>query len=243
MPKLKLLFVAALSGVIGVAVAASTAYVQKSLGDASVKLPLQAGFPAACEESKPFAERAASLTPKSSIFVTCFLPQAKWRLLQEGKPTDLYPYITVTVDPAHPSGPFTRAEFLQLRKASHAELGDLQEISEEAQAKLQAQDTSNAERGGDLKRENYKQKLSGFFDVPSRLDSFSYLTSRSARVSEGGVTKDLCEVNAVTTVLYSGRLLRVLVIDACQAGIRGERARAITASWLAALSDLSGERK
>ncbi|MDP9966936.1 hypothetical protein J2W37_004666 [Variovorax paradoxus] len=243
MSALKFVFSAAFAASLNTAVAADPAYIDKSLGAQTVRLPMLAGFPAACEESTSLAERAASLAPRSSNFVTCFAPTNKWRLFQEGKAADLYPYLTLTVDPPHPNGPFTAREFQQLRQATRARLDDLLTKSEAAQMNLQAQDARIAERGGDLKRENYRQKLSGFFDVPSKLESFSFLVSRSAKVSEAGASTAICEINAATTILYSGRLLRVSVIDDCSGARPGVRARAITAAWLNALSDLNAERK
>lgn len=79
-----------------------SAYIEKSLGAQTVRPPLLAGLLAACEESTSVAERAASLAPKSSNSVTCFAPADKWRLFQEGKAADLYPYLTLTVDPPQP---------------------------------------------------------------------------------------------------------------------------------------------
>lgn len=243
MSALKLVFSAAFAASLNTAVAANPAYIEKSLGAQTVRLPMLAGLPAACEESTSVAERAASLAPKSSNFVTCFAPADKWRLFQEGRAADLYPYLTLSVDPPHPNGPFTSREFQELRKATHARLGDLRVKSKEAQVSLQEQDAKIAARGGDLKRENYRQQLSGFFDVPGKLESFSFLVGRTAEVSEAGANKAVCEVNAATTVLYSGRLLRVSVIDDCNGASPGLRARAITAAWLAALSDLNAERR
>ncbi|MDQ0028114.1 hypothetical protein J2X90_005967 [Variovorax paradoxus] len=240
---LKVAFCAAFASSLNTAIAADPAYIVKSLGAQTVRLPMLAGFPAACEESTSLAARAAALAPKSSNFVTCFAPADKWRLFQEGQAADLYPYLTVAVDPPHPSGPFTSREFQQLRQATRAKLGDLGRKSNEAQMSLQEQDARIAERGGDLKRENYRQQLSGFFDIPSKLESFSFFVSRSAKVSEADANTAVCEVNAATTILYSGRLLRVSVIDDCSGATQGLRARAITAAWLTALSDLNAERR
>jgi hypothetical protein len=243
MSGLQLLLSAALAiSTIDTAVAAGPAFVEKSLGSQTVRLPVLAAFPAACEENRPLAERAASLAPKSSNFVTCFVPTDKLALIREGKVADLYPYLTVSVDPPHPSGPFTVQEFQQLRRATHARLGDLQAKSSDAQKELQAQDASIAARGGDLRRENYQQQSSGFFDVPTKLESFSFLVNRSAKVSEAGASAMLCEINAVSTILYAGRLLRVLVIDDCGGTTPGLRAREITAAWLTALSRLNAGR-
>ena len=240
---LKLVLRAALAfSAIGTAVAADPAFVEKSLGSQTVRLPVLAAFPAACEEIRTLAERAASLAPRSSNFVTCFVPADKLVLIRQGKVADLYPYITVSVDPPHPSGPFTAQEFEQLRRATHARLGDLRAKSSDAQKELQAQDAGIAARGVDLKRENYRQQLSGFFDVPTKLESFSFLVNRSAKVSEAGASAALCEINAVSTILYAGRLLRVLVIDDCGGTTPGLRAREITATWLTALSRLNSER-
>lgn len=243
MSAFKLFFSAAIAAALNTAGAANPAYIEKSVGARTVRLPMLAGLAAACEESTSMAERAASLAPKNSIFVTCFAPAEKWRLFQEGKAANLYPYLTLTVDPLHPSGPFTSREFQQLRQATRAKLGDLRMKSKEAQMNLQKQDASIAAQGGDLKRENYRQQLSGFFDVPGKLESFSFLVGRSAEVSEAGTNMAVCEVNAATTVLYSGRLLRVSVIDDCSGASPGLRARAITAAWMAALSDLNAERR
>lgn len=242
-PVLKFMLSATLAISLNTAVAADPTFVEKSLGGSqTVRLPVLAAFPAACEEIRPLAERAASLAPKSSNFVTCFVPADKLVLIREGKVADLYPYLTVSVDPPHPSGPFTVQEFQQLRRATHARLGDLRAKSSDAQKELQAQDASIAARGGDLRRENYRQQLSGFFDVSTKLESFSFLVNRSAKVSEAGASAPLCEVNAVTTILYLGRLLRVLVIDDCDGTTPGLRAREITARWLTALSRLNSDR-
>ncbi|SDZ72272.1 hypothetical protein SAMN05518854_1262 [Variovorax sp. YR266] len=243
MSALQLLLSAALAiSAIDTAVAAGPAFVEKSLGSQTVRLPVLAAFPAACEENRPLAERAASLAPKSSNFVTCFVPADKLILIREGKVADLYPYVTVTVDPPHPSGPFTLREFQQLRQATRAKLGELRSKSNDAQRQLQTQDANIAARGGDLKREDYQQQLSGFFDAPGKFESFSFLVNRSAKVSEAGASTTLCEMNAVTTILYSGRLLRVLVIDDCSGATPGLRAREITAAWLTALSRLNSDR-
>jgi len=239
---LKFVLSAALAVSINTAAAADPTFVEKSLGAQTVRLPVLATFPAACEEIRPLAERAASLAPKSSTFITCFMPADKLVLIRQGKVADLYPYITVSVDPPHPNGLFTMQEFEQLRRATHARLGDLRAKSGEAQKELQAQDANIAARGGDLRRENYRQQLSGIFDVSTKLKSFSFLVNRSANVSEAGASTPLCEVNAVTTILYSGRLLRVLVIDDCAETTPGSRAQEITTAWLTALSRLNPER-
>jgi hypothetical protein len=152
MSALKLVVSAAFAASLNLAVAAP-AFIEKSLGAQTVRLPILAGFPAACDESTSLAERAAALAPKSSNFVTCFAPANKWRLFQEGQPADLYPYLTLTVDPPHPDGAFTSREFQQLRQATRAKLGDLRVKSKEAQARLQEQDARIAGRGGDLKRD------------------------------------------------------------------------------------------
>jgi len=242
LPVPKFFLSAALAISLNTAFAADPTFVEKTLGSQTVRMPILAAFPAACEDIRPLAERAASLSPKSSNFVTCFVPADKLILIREGKVADLYPYIIVSVDSPHPSGPITVQEFEQLRRATLTRLGDLRAKSADAQKELQAQDANIAVRGGDLRRENYRQQLSGFFDVPTKLESFSFLVNRSAKVSEAGASAPLCEVNAVTTILYSGRLLRVLVIDDCGGTMPGSRAREITAAWLTALSRLNSDR-
>lgn len=225
------------------ATAADPTHVEKPLGTRTVRLPQLAGFPAACEENRALAERMAALTPKSSAFLTCFIEESKWRSFREGKGSDLYPYVAVTVVHPHPSGPVTIADFQKLRRAAHAQLGDLLVQPDHAQARLNEQDSRIAAKGGDLQRKNYRQELSGFFESPAETKSFSFLVTRNTTLSEAGITKQLCEVNAVSTILFEGRLLGVMVIDHCSSDHQGLRARELTVRWLRAFAEANRLRK
>jgi hypothetical protein len=226
---------AALAGMA--AAAANPTYIEKSLGARTVRFPQLAGFPAACEENQALAERAAALAPKSSAFLTCFVEESKWRSFREGKPVDLYPLVAVTVVRPDPSGPVTVTDFHKLRQAAHTQLGDLLLKPGDAQARLSEQDARNAAKGGDLQRKNYHQKLSGFFKTPDDAESFSFLVERNTTLSEAGITKQLCEVIAVSTILFEGRLLGAMVIDNCSSAPQGLRVREITIRWLRAFSE------
>lgn len=231
---------AMLASTSAISAAAGAAYIDKPLGAQAVRLPMLSGFPAVCEDSRAIAERMMSLAPKSSIFVTCFLPAAKWQLVRDGKPSDLYPYISVSVDPLSSSGPFTSKEFQQLREATRARFGDLRSKNGAARQDLKAQDAITAARGGDLRREDYRQQSLGFFDLPSNVESFSFLVNRSVKASEGGISEDVCEMISVTTILHAGRLIRASMIDDCSGAVPGLRARELTLTWLTAFSAFNG---
>src|SRR5437762_2198003 len=89
-------------------------HVQKPIGDQAVKLPLLSGFSPACEENAQIAERAQLMTPKTSVFLTCFVESGKWRSFIAGKSTDLYPYIAVVVQAPTTGGNFSPEQFEKL---------------------------------------------------------------------------------------------------------------------------------
>lgn len=219
-----------------VTVAAAPRSVEKRLGDRLILLPQVAGFVPACEENKALAQRAAGLTPKGSEFLTCFVEASKWRTYLAGQASDLYPYLAMTAVNPHPSGPFTAADFEKLRGAAHSQLGDLVANLAASKTQLKEQEAKLAESGIDLKRENYRQNLKGFFKVPGETRSFSYLVVRSARLEERGQSKQVCETNVVSTILFEGRLIGLMVIDDCSSS-EGSRSREITSRWLRAFWD------
>lgn len=108
-----------------------------------------------------------------------------------------------------------------------------------ANQRLKEQDASLARSGESLRRDDYRQAFQGLFATPGVESSFSYLVTREAVVSEQGTTMKLREVNAVSTILHSGRLLLVSVIDQSEPTDRGTRARDITARWLRAFKGLN----
>jgi hypothetical protein len=228
--------------VTGSAIAAGAAepHVEKRLGSVQILLPQVIGFSAACEQDKALAQRAASLTPKTSEFLTCFVEAKKWRDYQAGKASDLYPFIAVAVAHPHPSGPLTLSEFEKLRHTARAELGSLVANLAAAQARLREQDAKLATSGGDLKRENYRQALKGFFEVPGETRSFSFLVGRSSVLHEGGQSTQLCETNAVSTIFLQGKLLGLMVVDDCTSSADGARSQSITKTWLQAFWHANG---
>jgi hypothetical protein len=223
--------------------AAGAGYLEKQLGSSMVRLPQLDGFPAACEENKELAQRAAALSPKSAAFVTCFVETNKWQEFASGRAADLYPYIAITAVHAHASGPYTATDFQKLRRAAQSQLGDLITNRDAARAQLEDQESALAANGSDLRRNDFRLNFGGFFHVPGEDFSFSHLSMRRAILQEGGQSKELCEASAVSTILFNGRLLNVMVVDDCVASPEGLRARDITASWLRAFWDANGSRK
>lgn len=214
-------------------------YLEKRLGLKTVKLPKLNDFSPACEENAQLAQRAAAMAPKSSTFLTCLVDAKKWLDYRTGKSTDLYPLIAVTVQIPQPGGDFTLEEFKKIRAAAHNQLGDLLADSQYAQRQLKEEDRTLASSGMNITRENYQQALQGFFEPAGATSSFSYLVSRSSTISEAGTTKKLMEVNAVSTIYYSGKLLGLSVIDVSFDNNQGLRARDITAKWLRSFRELN----
>lgn len=217
-------------------------YVERSIDMVTVKLPTPPAFRPACDENRLFAERAASLTPKTANFLTCFVDGKKWESFLAGTATDLYPHIAVTVARPHPSGPLSHSEFQQLRNAARQQLGYLLTDSESTKTRLREQDDRIAATGGDLRRDFEGQKLTGFIDLPGAQNSFSYQTTRTYSVSEGGQSRRMCEVTVLSMVLHNGRLLMALAIDDCNAVPMGQHVRELSALWLQRFSELNGMR-
>ena len=217
----------------------SNHYVEKPIGDRAVKLPLLSGFSPACEENSKIARRAQLMTPKTSIFLTCFVEAGKWRNFVAGRSTELYPYIAVAVMAPTQGGNFSPEEFEKLRAAAHKKLGNLLTNAKANQRRLSEQDRKLAAGGMPIKRENYQQSLRGFFEPVGATGSFSFIAIRSVTLSEGGATKTLNEVNAVSTILYSGRLLGLSVVDQTTDKDLGLRAQEITSRWLHVFRELN----
>lgn len=237
MKEVKILLLLAGAMATATCVAAEPPPVEKRLGNRPVLLPQLSGFPAACEENKALAERAAGLTPNTSEFLTCFVEAGKWKKYLAGQYSDLYPYIAVTTVHPHPSGPYSVADFEELKKAAHSQLGDLVANVSAAKARLKEQDEKLKASGTELKRENYLQNLAGLFEVPGDMYSFSYLVIRSTTVHEGTKSRQLCETNAVSTILFEGRLLGLMVVDACSTPVENSQVREITGKWVHAFRE------
>lgn len=215
---------AMLASSTAISAAAGATYIDKPLGAQAVRLPMLPAFPAVGEDGGPVAERMMSLALKSSIFVTRFLPAAKWQLVRDQKPSDLYPYISVSIDHVSSSGPFTSEEFQHLREATRARFGDLRAKNVTARRDLRIQDAITTARGGDLRRECYRHQSLGLFDLPSNVESFSFLVNRLVKASEACASEDVCEMISVTTIPHAGRLVRASVIDECSSAVPGLRA-------------------
>jgi hypothetical protein len=212
-------------------------HVEKHVGDRIVKLPVLPGFIAACEESSQLAQRAQLMTPKTSVFLTCFVEDKTWRDYLSGKSADLYPLIGATVQAPMQGGDFTLAEFEKLRSAAHKQLGSLLANNKAAQQRLSEQDRKLAASGVPVTRGDYQQTLQGFFEPPGVTQTISYVAIRSSSITESGATKHLNEVNAVSTFLYSGKLFGLNVVDQSASNDQGRRAQEITASWLRAFRE------
>lgn len=219
--------------------APSNHYVEKPIGHRLVKLPVLSGFAPACEENSKIARRAQLMTPKTSVFLTCFVEAGKWRNFVAGRSTDLYPYIAVAVQVPIRGGDFSPEEFEKLRAAAHRRLGSLLTNAKAARQKLSAQDRKLAASGEPIARRHYQQSLRGFFEPPGATSSFSFVVVRSATVSAAGATRTLNEVDAVSTILYSGRLLGLSVVDRTTDKNQGLRARKITSRWLREFRELN----
>jgi hypothetical protein len=215
-------------------IAAAPNYIEKQLDSSTLKLPLLDGFPAACEENQMLAQRAAALTPKSSTFASCFVERGAWRAFVSGKGSSLYPYIAVSVAKPHSSGPLSVADFGKLRDAARTQMGDLVANRTAAMAQMREQESRLRSQGSDLRRDNFRMDVTGFFDVPDAPQSFSFLSIRGATVAEGGQQRQVCEVTATSTLLVGGKVVNALVVDECDASFDGTRAREITARWLSA---------
>lgn len=212
-------------------------HVEKRIGDRIVKLPVLSGFAPACEENSQIAQRAQLMTPKTSVFLTCFVEAQKWRDFLSGKPTDLYPFVAATIQAPIQGGDFTLEEFEKLRAAAHKQLGSLVADTKGAQQQLSEQDRKLAASGVPVTRGSYQQSLQGFFEPPGATKTISYVAIRSSSVAEAGITKYLNEVNAASTILYSGKLLGLNVVDQTENNDQGRRAQEITANWLRAFRE------
>jgi hypothetical protein len=211
--------------------------IEKRIGDRIVRLPILPGFIPACEENSQLAQRAQLMTPKTWVFLTCFVDGKAWRDFFSGKSADHYPLIAVTVQEPTQGGDFTPAEFEKLRAAAHKQLGSLVANNEVAQQQLAEQDRKLAASGVPVTRGDHQQTLQGFFEIPGVAQTISYVAIRSASVSETGATKYLNEVNAVSIALYSGKLFALNVVDQSASNDQGRRAQEIAASWLRAFRE------
>ncbi|HRE18817.1 MAG TPA: hypothetical protein PLW86_17390 [Rhodocyclaceae bacterium] len=207
-------------------------YLEKPLANRVVKLPVLPGFLPACEEDPQFAQRAALMSPKNTLFLTCLVDSRKWRDFRDGRSINLYPFVAVTVALPHPSGDFTPDDFQNLKAATRAQLGNLLADNQYAKRQIAAQDKKLSKVGTEVHRRDYQEGLQGFFEPIGGNSSFSYVVSRSATVSEGGVTRGVREMNAVSTILYSGRLLLLNVVDQPSDSAQGLTVQEITSRWL-----------
>jgi hypothetical protein len=73
-----------------------------------------------------------------------------------------------------------------------------------------------------------QQELNGFFDVSGEDRSFSYVVSRTS--------EKRCELEAVSTILYEGNLLNLMVVSDCNGSPPTQRIRDTTSRWLRAFS-------
>jgi len=223
-----------------------TPYVEKSLGTTTVKLPKLADFSPACDENKQIAQRASGLTPKTAVFVACSVESKKWHAFQDGKPSDMYPFIAIAVQVTPPGGDYTTQEFEKVRAAAHKQLGDLLTNTQDIQRQIAEQDRKLASGGVAIERKNYHQSFQGFFQPAGETFSFSYVTTRNVTVVEAGMKKDLWEVNAASIIFLSGKLLTLNVVDQSTSADSGLRVQEITSRWLRAFRDLNenqGQKK
>lgn len=243
-PKLTLLQVAVF--VLALVVAPSFAqtrepqpYIEKLIAGRPAKLPRLVEFSPACEENSELAQRAVGLTPKTAIFLTCFVHAERWLEFQSGTTSHLYPYIALSVSVPHPSGDYTRVDFEKLKVAAREQLGELLANVEGSRERLREQDANLQARGEGIRRDEYQQAFRGVF--PSSTDglSFSYLVARSAVMTERGQTAPLREVNAVSTLLFAGRLVLVNVVDHFIPSEQGTQARELSKRWLQAFKELN----
>jgi hypothetical protein len=198
------------------------------------------GFSNACDESVPLAQRAAAMTPKSSVFISCFVESKKWVAFRAGKTNNLYPFYVISVQVPQPGGAFTVEEFDKMRALAHKQLGDL--ISDPNSTKrLQAEEAERLKGiGSSIVKSGSQNKLQGFFMPPGAPKSFSFLTSRSATVAEAGVAQSVEEVSAFSTVFFEGRLLGISVVDQLTSQDQGLQVRRITGTWLLAFRESNG---
>jgi hypothetical protein len=225
----------------GVAYAdANKDYLQKEVAGRVVRLPMLPGFASSCEENAAVAERARNMTPQTHDFLTCASDLKKWNDLKAGKTSsDFYPLLILAVQRHHPGGPFTEDEFTKLTKAAHAKLGDM--IESEKKIPRSVRDTDEALSAGGSRRSTseYVQKMQGFFDAPSTLPSFSFVTSRSYTVSEGGRARAIREITGISTIYYHGELLQLMVLDSVGPNGDSFRPMEITKHWLNAFNALN----
>lgn len=215
-------------------------YVEKKLGDHMVRLPLLPGFAPSCEENSEVSKRMESLTPQTHVFLTCASDLAKWNSFKAGKPpTDFYPLIEVTVIRQSAGGPFTSAEFTRLRDAAHARLGDMLASVNEKDPNIRGMDQAASANGLDRSTQRYQQSLQGFFEAPSAAPSFSFITIRTASISEAGVTRESREVTATSSVLYSGDVLQLMVVSSTGVNPDTTVPRDVTRRWLTAFNLLN----
>ncbi|MBJ2158725.1 hypothetical protein [Variovorax sp. IB41] len=213
------------------------AFIEKPVGAGLVKMPVLPNFAKACDESQQLAERAAALTPKTSEFITCFVPASKWRDFQAGRATDLYPLIGVAVARPPASG-VTPDEFKKIVEAARKQLGDLL-ANGGAAKRLAEQDAALARGGHDFQRRNFKQAYGGLFPTPQDIPNFAYLTARTADLAENGVASQVKEVVATGVVLHGGRLISLSVVDGASPDAELSPVQNITREWIRAFASLN----
>ncbi|MGJ7529687.1 hypothetical protein [Variovorax sp. GB1P17] len=212
-------------------------FVEKSVGTALVKMPVLPGFSRACDENQQFAQRAAALTPKTSEFITCFVPTSKWLDFQAGRATDLYPLIGVSVA-RPPAVGFTPEKFKEMMEAARKQLGDMLGDGS-AEKRLAEQDAALARSGNGIQRDNFRQAYGGLFPTPQGKPSFAYLTARTVDVTEQGAELQLKEVVATGVVLQGGRLIMLSVVDGTATGVKVAPVQDIMRQWIHAFASLN----
>jgi hypothetical protein len=215
-------------------------YVEKKVGDHMVRLPLLPGFAPSCEENSEVSKRMESLTPQTHVFLTCASDLAKWNSFKAGKPpTDFYPLLGVTVIRQPAGGPFTSAEFAKLRDAAHAKLADMLASANERDPSIRGMDQAASANGRERSTQSYQQSMQGFFEAPSSAPSFSFITTRTSSISEAGVTREVREVTANSSVLYSGDVLQLMIVSRAEANADTAVPRDVTRLWLQAFNSLN----
>lgn len=205
----------------------------------AVKIPIPTGFSPACDEDPQLAKRLTALTPKSSLFLTCFLDEKKWKRIREEKSRDIHPIIVIAVQAPLPQGPFSPEEFEKLRTAAHKHLDHRFQDTASLQRLRKDQERRLSNIGVEISIKDDPIRLQGFFTPAGQTSSFSFVVSGSSVVSENGTTRQVSEVQANTTIYYMGNVLGFLVVDNASEDDQGRTVREITSNWLQAYRDLN----
>jgi len=130
----------------------------------------------------------------------------------------------------------TSTEFQALKTTALSEFGQnyLADKSgaDATNARLASQDRELAKEGVNIHRQGYQQELKSFFQPPDSSASFSFVVVRSANVSQGQKTIKLSEVNAVSTIYFSGHIILLSVLESSDGPIGISNAKDVTAKWL-----------